>query len=1468
MKASDLILGRLTPPMSHGVFHSFFRGVMFLFALLTAFSITPPGWAQVTDRVTGDVDPAKVQVLPNHLPAWANAANQASPVPANQTLDQMTMVLQRSPGQEQAFEKLLADQQNPASPDYHRWLTPAEVGDRFGLSLRDIASISGWLRSQGLHVNWVSPSRMFIGFGGTAADLGRAFQTELHYYNVNGERLMSVSSAPMIPEALAPAIKAIRGLSTIQERPAHRARAIPSDSPEVTNGSNHFMAPADFATIYDLPSSLTGAGMTIGIVGESRTDSADFSNFTAKTGSAAIVGRLTEYVPAGLGGVDPGPAYTSPPSGGASTGNQGEATLDVIRTGTVAPAANLLLVVATATSGGIGVDAQYLVDTNPVPAQVMSISFGACESAAGASGVDFWDTLFKSAAAEGISVFVSSGDSGASGCDFNFSPPPSNPAANSPNYICSSSYATCVGGTEFNDTTNASTYWSSANNAATLGSALSYIPEGGWNEATTSSVAASGGGVSTVIPTPSWQTGTGVPTARSGRYTPDLSFSAAGHDGYLGCFAAGGASCVPDSNGTYYFTAFSGTSASAPGMAGVAALLDQKMGAAQGNLNPGIYATAASAPLAFHDVTVSTSGVSNCSVNTPSMCNNSIPSPTSQTGGQAGFLVTNGYDLVTGLGSLDVAAFINDFSGELAPTVHVSLSSANITTTQSLTVTVSVSGGSGNPTPTGSVKLTGGSYSSASATLSNGGATIVIPAGSLPAGIGDLTLTVTYTPDAASSSTYTSATGSNTVTVSFINPSVSVTLSSSSITTAQALTVTIAVSGGAGNPTPTGAINFTGGGYSLWPATLTNGSVTLNLAAGLLAPGNDSLDATYIPDTQSSPIYSSAVGSNTVTVTATAKFTPTLTVTPSASTAAVAEPFPVKITASGGAGNPTPTGSITLITGSYSSGGVALSGGSAAITIPAGSLTTGSDTLTAIYAPDSASSPTYNNTSGSASVSVLNPVKSVPAVWVNPSASSITTAQQLTVTISVSGTNGYPTTTGSVTLSGGGYTSAATTLSNNSATIVIPAKSLAVGSDTLTASYTPDSASSAIFFSATGTNTVTITVPKTTPTVSVSPSSSSITSQQVLSVTIAVSGGSGQPTPTGSVILTSGYYSSASTALNNGGATFNIAAGSLAAGTDTLTVTYTPDAASSSTYSSATGSSQVTVTIPPPAGFTITGTAVSVNPGATSGNTSTITVTPSGGFTGNVTLTAAVTSSPAGAVDPPTFNFGSTSPVSIGTSAGTATLTVLTTAATTGSLAFPARPGIPWLPAGGAVLAGILLIGVPARRRWRTMLGLVLLLVAVAGAVSACGGISNSGSTKLPLTITPTVTVTPTPSSITTAQALSVAVTVSGGAGNATPTGTVTVFSGTYSSPATALSGGSATVNVSAGSLAKGTDTLTVSYTPDSASSSTYSGTTGSASVVVTAANNSGTTAGSYTVTVTGTSGSITQTGTFTLTVQ
>ncbi len=365
-----------------------------------------------------------------------------------------------------------------------------------------------------------------------------------------------------------------------------------------------------------------------------------------------------------------------------------------------------------------------------------------------------------------------------------------------------------------------------------------------------------------------------------------------------------------------------------------------------------------------------------------------------------------------------------------------------------------------------------------------------------------------------------------------------------------------------------------------------------------------------------------------------------------------------------------------------------------------------------------------------------------PTIKVTPSTPSITTAQAMSVSVIVSAASGTP--TGSVVLTGGSYSSPAVVLAAGAATIPIPGGSLAAGSDTLTLTYTPDTASTGVYVVASGATTVFVTPAA----VAVTPSASTVSAAQPLSVAVAVSGGSGNPTPTGTVTLASGSYSTAATPLVSGSASITIPAGSLPTGSDTLTTTYSGD----SNYSPATGTALVTVA-PPPSGFSLAGTAVSVAPGATTGNTSTITLTPAGGFTGSVTMTAVLATSPAGAIDPPTLSFGSTSPISItGAGAGTATLTISTTPSSTSpcTATNQVRPRTPWY-AGGTALACLILFGIPARRRsWRFLLGVFLLLVALGGGVLACGGgggegggctgLSSSGTTAGGYTITVTGT--------------------------------------------------------------------------------------------------------------------------------
>jgi pseudomonalisin len=350
-----------------------------------------------------------------------------------------------------------------------------------------------------------------------------------------------------------------------------------------------------------------------------------------------------------------------------SSGEETEADLDVEWSGAVGRNATIKFVVSKSTNSSDGVDlsAQYIVNHNLAP--VMSTSFGLCEAALGSSGNSFLNSLWQQAASEGITVFVSSGDSGAAGCDSAAASTATH--GRGVNGLCSTPYSVCVGGNEFHDISKPALYWSASNASGTQASALSYIPEGVWNESGPGDgLWASGGGASSTYAKPSWQAGTGVP-ADGKRDVPDVALTAAGHDGYL----------IYQNGGLYVV---GGTSAASPSFAGVMALVVQNAAARQGNANTTFYSLAgkqrAGGASVFHDI---------------AMGNNSVP-------GQTGFNATAGYDQATGLGSIDASVLVNHWSDATPPQppgFHATTSANSLSVTagsnDSITLKVTVSGG-------------------------------------------------------------------------------------------------------------------------------------------------------------------------------------------------------------------------------------------------------------------------------------------------------------------------------------------------------------------------------------------------------------------------------------------------------------------------------------------------------------------------------------------------------------------------------------------------------------------------------------------------------------------------------------------------------------------------------------------------------------------------------------------------------
>jgi hypothetical protein len=405
---------------------------------------------------------------------------------------------------------------------------------------------------------------------------------------------------------------------------------------------------------------------------------------------------------------------------------------------------------------------------------------------------------------------------------------------------------------------------------------------------------------------------------------------------------------------------------------------------------------------------------------------------------------------------------------------------------------------------------------------------------------------------------------------------------------------------------------------------------------------------------------------------------------------------------------------------------------------------------------------------------------STPRMTVTPAANSISGGQSLKVTVAVAGTSGLPTPTGSATLSIGSYTSPAATLSGGSASITVPAGMLAAGANALTATYTPDAASSSTYNAARGTASVSVTV--ASPTVTVASASNTIGSDQPLSVAVTVTGVSGLSMPTGTVILTSGSYSSLATVLgNSGSATMVIPAGSLLAGSARLTASYTPDAGSSKLYASASGTANIMVT--PQVAPT-----VSVTPSLQSLSTAQpLNVTVKVAGKGSVTPTGTVVLSSG------TYTAPATS-----LSSGSATITIASYSLVYGS----DRLSAAYTP----------------DKQGATMYG------------DATGSATVSVARA-----TPAISVTPASLSIDTTQSLNVAIGLSGpGTGAPAPTGTVKLTGPGYTSSAATVANGSATITIAAGAIAPGSDTLTASYTPDATSSPLYNATTGiSAAVTV-----------------------------------
>jgi hypothetical protein len=679
--------------------------------------------------------------------------------PDSQSIRRMLVLLRRSPEQQAALSELLTEQQVKSSPNYHRWLTPEQFGERFGASDEDIQAVTGWLASQGFGVGKVSAGRTVIEFSGTAGQVRSALRTEIHKYLVDGQERWANASDPQIPATLARVVQGIVSLNNFPRRPMHRTvgafrrrKATGLVEPLYTYPSGtatfYTLGPTDFATIYNvLPlwqAGIDGTGQTIAIVGDSNIKTQDVDDFRA------MFGLPPNPVTVILDGPDPG-TYLE---------DEIEADLDVEWAGAIAKNATIDLVVAETTEATAGTDLAtlYAIDNNI--ASVLSDSFGECEQQLGNAGNAFESAMAEQAAAQGITVVVSSGDSGSAGCDSSGSESAANGLA--VNGLASTPFNVAVGGTEFG---NPAAYFNTTNDPTTGASVKSYVPEVAWNEScassgnpadcsavstTPTSVIAGGGGPSNCAvqdstgncvsgyPKPEWQTGTGVPSDGL-RDIPDVSlFAGNGQDYtfYIACITQ----VEPCSLGGREedFFGVSGTSVTAPAFAGIVALAVQKTGQRQGIANYILYAMAAATAASSSYCTSNAAAVGNTSCvfydttmglnaalaeitpgNNSVNCEGGSPNCSSTVAGSYGIMVdpnspstpawttSTGYDMATGLGSVNAANLVNNWSSiSFWPSATtLNLSPAAITHGQSLNVNVQVTSAGG--TPSGDVALMG-----------------------------------------------------------------------------------------------------------------------------------------------------------------------------------------------------------------------------------------------------------------------------------------------------------------------------------------------------------------------------------------------------------------------------------------------------------------------------------------------------------------------------------------------------------------------------------------------------------------------------------------------------------------------------------------------------------------------------------------------------------------------------------------
>lgn len=1219
-------------------------------------------------RVLEVVDANDRIAIPSLVRPWVKRALDLGAVPPSTAAPRMLLLLSRSSDQQQALSDFLSDLQNPASPRFHHWLTPAQFGDAFGVNADDLQAVTNWLQSQGFSVTKVAKARNLIEFSGNVGQLEQTFQTPVHRFSSNGVITMTGIAAVRVPRALAPVIKGLVNLdsdkprtSVVEAAPARYDPSTHRIKADLTlfnsaGGPVLYTDPADAATIYDTPnaalnpsytgSTLDGSGVNVGIVGDSNVNLVPVGYYRqAFLNEAAGSVNLPTVI---VDGNDPG-----------INNDEVESFLDLEVLGGLAPKAKLYYYASDSSdlSNGIQNAIARAIEDNIV--SILSISYSSCEASQGTTGNAFFSELYQQANAQGIAITVSSGDSGPANCDYTSESAASNGLE--VNALGSTPYNISVGGTDFDAlSSNFSTYVDSttSGNPPYYLTAKQYIPERPWNDSTlmSSSIAsnvplssngvtdivAGGGGMSSVYAKPGFQTG--ITPKDGARDMPDVSFLAGnGLYGAAWVLCEGGIAgndCVTTNGQFTSSTTFSGaggTSAATPAFAGMLALVEQSTGSRLGQANNVLYALAsAQYATVFHDVAsgdnavVCASGSSGCGSN----------------GFTTGYNAVTGYDLASGLGSVDAAAMVKNWGSAVSAgtsttlTIDGSAKPVSVTHGTPLTIDVVVtpataSGSAAlvaNTSPLGgqlAIPLTNGAASTSYNGLPGGTYTVYArySGDSTNASSSSAPISINIAPEPSTTSlTINAYNASGATPINTLNA-----IPYGSYIFSEAFVYGTAEGQAATQGQATGTVTYFDNGNKLATAGITSLDYASfpGLSKGVypFTAGTHTLTASYTGDASFDKSASAPVSFTVLKGITQISVVPT-----NASTSSVTNDIITVDIATEGLGA-TPTGTVTLQLGSKTLGttttiltsatssGLLL--GYATFNIAGSELQQGANTLVATYSGD-------NN-------------------YIGGTASAVVTMSKATFSLTAKSIN---VTAGST--------------SGDSASLLATPLNDFTGLINLSCAVTA------------------------APANAISPVTCSVPATLNLSGLSAVSG-----------TLT------ASTTPSTTGGSYTVTINAVDAATGKIKV-------------STTSTVTVAGTTLTPAFALTNGGNITIAPGASTGNTSVISVTPSGGFTGPVALSCAVTSSPAAAADLPTCSLSSATVSVTGSTAVTSTLTVTSTSAGTTAL-------LRGLSGGGIALAVMLFV---PRVRRRRLAGL-LCVVAVAGLamMTGCGGSSHTPTT-------------------------------------------------------------------------------------------------------------------------------------------